>query len=58
MADGSIADSLRRTVRRDEIGMSRFEILESLQYPVVLEVTDLRRCQDVILLVMNADFLP
>jgi hypothetical protein len=48
--DGSSTNALRRGIRRDEIGVLRFETLERLHELVELGVRDLRRVQNVVAL--------
>ena len=51
-----VADALRGTVGRDELGMRRFEFLQPIEQAVVLEIADRRRGVDVIGAVVRADF--
>ena len=46
------ADPLRRTVRREKIGMRRFELLQFLQQSVEFEIGDLRLRLDVVQVVV------
>ena len=51
------ADALRRRIRRDELGILRFERLELAKQRVVLRVGDERRVERVVLVVVPLDLL-
>jgi len=53
--DGLVADPLRGTVGRDQLGMRGLELLQPLDQPVVLKVGNLRGRFHVILPVVAAD---
>jgi len=53
--DGLVAAALRGTVRRNQLRMLGFERLEPLEQAIVLEIRELRRRFDIILIVVAAD---
>ena len=55
--DRPFGHALRWAVGRDVLWMRRFQLLQPLDEPVVLQVRDFRRGLDVILLVVPADLL-
>ena len=57
LADGRRADTLRRRVGRDEVGMLFFERLQLAHQPVVFRVGNFRIVEDVIAVVVVLDLL-
>ncbi len=51
------ANPLGRAVGRDQLGMGRFEPLELVQQPIVLEIADLRVVENVILAIVKANLV-